>query len=79
MLRNQNHSFKFTIFFIFITMILAACTNNQASNPSNNNSQGDKDQKKEPIQLLNVSYDPTRELYDEFNKEFAKFWAEKTH
>lgn len=28
--------------------------------------------------LLNVSYDPTRELYDEYNKEFAKFWKAKT-
>lgn len=28
--------------------------------------------------LLNVSYDPTRELYQEFNAEFAKHWKEKT-
>src|SRR5262245_21108921 len=28
--------------------------------------------------LLNVSYDPTRELYDEYNKAFAKHWKEKT-
>lgn len=28
--------------------------------------------------LLNVSYDPTREFYSEFNKEFAKHWKEKT-
>jgi len=26
------------------------------------------------ISLLNVSYDPTRELYQEFNKSFAKEW-----
>jgi sulfate transport system substrate-binding protein len=26
------------------------------------------------VQLLNVSYDPTRELYVEFNAAFAKFW-----
>lgn len=30
------------------------------------------------IQLLNVSYDPTRELYAEFNAAFAKYWKEKT-
>ncbi|GAN67847.1 sulfate ABC transporter substrate-binding protein [Acetobacter orleanensis] len=29
-------------------------------------------------QLLNVSYDPTRELYAEVNKSFAAFWA-KAH
>jgi len=30
------------------------------------------------IELLNVSYDPTRELYKEFNEAFAKYWKEKT-
>jgi sulfate transport system substrate-binding protein len=28
--------------------------------------------------LLNVSYDPTRELYEDYNKEFAKYWKSKT-
>jgi sulfate transport system substrate-binding protein len=28
--------------------------------------------------LLNVSYDPTREFYTEFNAAFAKHWKEKT-
>ncbi len=28
--------------------------------------------------LLNVSYDPTRELYQDFNREFVKYWKEKT-
>jgi sulfate transport system substrate-binding protein len=30
------------------------------------------------ITLLNVSYDPTRELYQEFNAAFAKYWQGKT-
>ena len=30
------------------------------------------------IELLNVSYDPTRELYEEYNAQFAKFWKAKT-
>jgi sulfate/thiosulfate-binding protein len=29
-------------------------------------------------EILNVSYDPTRELYTEFNAAFAKYWKEKT-
>ena len=29
-------------------------------------------------QLLNVSYDPTRELYREFNAAFVKYWREKS-
>jgi sulfate transport system substrate-binding protein len=28
--------------------------------------------------LLNVSYDPTRELYQDFNAAFARYWKEKT-
>src|SRR6187401_979545 len=28
--------------------------------------------------LLNVSYDPTRELYQEVNAAFAKYWKTKT-
>jgi sulfate transport system substrate-binding protein len=30
------------------------------------------------VELLNVSYDPTRELYEEFNKKFAAYWEKKT-
>jgi sulfate transport system substrate-binding protein len=30
------------------------------------------------IKLLNVSYDPTRELYEEYNAAFAKYWKAKT-
>ncbi|PLR43520.1 sulfate transporter subunit [Chimaeribacter arupi] len=30
------------------------------------------------IQLLNVSYDPTRELYQEYNQAFTKYWQAKT-
>ncbi len=30
------------------------------------------------ITLLNVSYDPTRELYQDFNAAFAKYWQAKT-
>ncbi len=30
------------------------------------------------ISLLNVSYDPTRELYQDYNAAFAKYWKTKT-
>jgi len=30
------------------------------------------------IKLLNVSYDPTRELYQDFNTAFSKYWKDKT-
>jgi len=31
-----------------------------------------------PVTLLNVSYDPTRELYQDFNAAFVKYWKNKT-
>jgi sulfate transport system substrate-binding protein len=33
---------------------------------------------KTSVKLLNVSYDPTREFYQDFNKAFAAYWQEKT-
>ena len=30
------------------------------------------------VKLLNVSYDPTRELYQEYNDAFVKYWKAKT-
>ncbi|NBO19504.1 MAG: sulfate ABC transporter substrate-binding protein [Proteobacteria bacterium] len=32
----------------------------------------------QPLTLLNVSYDPTREFYDAFNKQFTADWKKKT-
>ncbi len=34
--------------------------------------------KAQEVKLLNVSYDPTRELYQDFNAAFAKYWQGKT-
>jgi sulfate transport system substrate-binding protein len=31
-----------------------------------------------PVTLLNVSYDPTRELYEDVNKQFSTYWQGKT-
>jgi sulfate/thiosulfate-binding protein len=31
-----------------------------------------------PVTLLNVSYDPTRELYEDFNQQFVTYWKGKT-
>src|SRR5438034_2202596 len=30
------------------------------------------------IKLLNVSYDPTRELYQDYNAAFSRYWKGKT-
>lgn len=33
---------------------------------------------KDAVELLNVSYDPTRELYEDYNKLFAQHWKKQT-
>lgn len=42
---------------------------------------GSKEEKKsgssDKVSITNVSYDPTRELYEEYNKIFAKHWKEE--
>jgi sulfate transport system substrate-binding protein len=30
------------------------------------------------VTLLNVSYDPTRELYEDFNRQFSSYWSSKS-
>lgn len=52
-------------------VLLSGC----GSATSTSNSEGGGDKK--TVELLNVSYDPTRELYQDFNKDFAKYWKEK--
>lgn len=56
-----------------------ATTNNSnsSSKQTNEGTGSDSGEKKDPVKLLNVSYDPTRELYVEFNEAFAKYWLEK--
>ncbi|BAB06846.1 sulfate ABC transporter substrate-binding protein [Halalkalibacterium halodurans] len=60
-----------------LTMIFAltACSTDSTSNQ---NEQGSSDTKAQPIELLNVSYDPTRELYQDFNRSFIEYWQEET-
>ncbi|HEV8241646.1 MAG TPA: sulfate ABC transporter substrate-binding protein [Thermoanaerobaculia bacterium] len=51
--------------FAFIAALLLTCQLRPASAAG-------------PAKLLNVSYDPTRELYAEFNKAFSAYWQQKT-
>jgi len=48
--------------FVFLVLILTAITATAFSQTT----------------ILNVSYDPTRELYQEYNAAFAKYWKAKT-
>ena len=46
--------------------------------PSGSSSPGEPGKKPAKVTLLNVSYDPTREFYKEFNDSFAEYWEKKT-
>ncbi|WP_010273363.1 sulfate ABC transporter substrate-binding protein [Paenibacillus senegalensis] len=48
---------------------LTACANGQGNSTSNGTGS-------DTIEILNVSYDPTRELYEEFNKAFSAYWEQ---
>lgn len=56
---------------LFLLLWAAGCSNQKA------NTEEKEETIKDEIELLNVSYDPTRELYDEFNKSFAAYWEEE--
>ncbi|WP_066072056.1 sulfate ABC transporter substrate-binding protein [Neobacillus soli] len=79
---HKKMAYKFTLVLVLLAVILAGCSSNTASSPkkqdNDDKTKQEASKKKDPVQLLNVSYDPTRELYEEFNTEFAKYWEGKT-
>lgn len=84
---------KTVIIFVVLALALTACgggsggnagtggasgTNSGAGGAASPSPEGASAEPLPPVKLLNVSYDPTRELYVEFNQAFAKHWqAEK--
>jgi sulfate/thiosulfate-binding protein len=59
---------------------LAACNKpSNASESSTKSAASSAVPSTEPVTLLNVSYDPTRELYTDFNAFFAKKWEAAHH
>ncbi|MEK3889122.1 sulfate ABC transporter substrate-binding protein [Bacillus sp. FSL K6-3431] len=61
---------RILLVFTAIAVILTGCGNSEKS--------GQQTANKKKVELLNVSYDPTRELYEEFNEKFAAQWKEET-
>lgn len=81
------------VIILALALVLAACgqggsnaANKQSNKPANEENvtnapateETAKEEPKPPVELLNVSYDPTRELYVEFNEAFAKHWKAET-
>lgn len=68
-----------TLFATFLLLGIVGCSN-QTEKAENNTKKAIVKEKvaPKPVELLNVSYDPTRELYDAFNKSFAAHWKKQT-
>ena len=68
---------------LVLAAVAAGCNSGSPSTSADSpaaSNQGASDDKgsKDPVTLLNVSYDPTRELYRDFNTAFAKHWKDQT-
>lgn len=68
-MKKRKHLFQSLVLISALALTLTGC--------SSSSSEKAQDPKK-PVELLNVSYDPTRELYEEFNKDFIKKWKDET-
>jgi sulfate transport system substrate-binding protein len=69
------------LFFLVLLIGLAACQgqSEKTEGESSKTSKASGEEKKQKaVELLNVSYDPTRELYEAYNKSFQAYWEEKT-
>jgi len=64
----------------WVLVMLLGCGEAPRTRPelSENNS-ASSSVKKEPVEILNISYDPTRELYKDYNVAFARYWKTKAH
>ncbi len=68
----------FSLFLFILVIGAVGCSSQSAKNEGGTHSTNNEDKKPKAIELLNVSYDPTREFYEEFNQSFAKQWEEET-
>jgi sulfate transport system substrate-binding protein len=55
-----------------VSFLVAGCGKQDTSPPTDGSAAAQQ------VQLLNVSYDPTREMYREFNEAFAAHWLAET-
>jgi len=57
---------------LIASFLVAGCDNQDSASPANDSAV------LQEVRLLNVSYDPTREMYREFNEAFAAHWLAET-
>lgn len=64
---NKKRIIALGLSMILVVGILSGCDSSKKSVSSSNK-----------VEITNISYDPTIELYDAYNPEFEKYWKEKT-
>ena len=62
---------KGSAFILSALLLLSGCGEDTSSEKKEGKSSS------KSVELLNVSYDPTRELYKEYNEKFAEYWKEE--
>lgn len=68
-MKKATRALIFTV-FMTIGFLLTGCGNAQSNGAAKNGS--------DTIELLNVSYDPTREFYAAYNELFSAYWKQKS-
>jgi sulfate/thiosulfate transport system substrate-binding protein len=71
-------SYRWSSLFLLLCVALVGCDSTSGTPAKNSTASGNATQPGKKITLLNVSYDPTREFYGEFNQSFADYWQQKT-
>lgn len=61
-----------------ITLVLVSSFFTGCGKTQSNNNESDKNSAGTTVSITNVSYDPTRELYEQYNKVFAEYWLKET-
>lgn len=88
--RKRTTLFLLIATLLFTALVFAGCggtkqettsqqpaESNQPANATATDVATEKPAEAKPVTLVNVSYDPTRELYEEYNAAFAKYWKGK--
>ncbi|MEK3789326.1 MULTISPECIES: sulfate ABC transporter substrate-binding protein [Paenibacillus] len=78
MRRRGKRGLQTGIAMLALAVLLAGCGGNNAQSGAQSGEQTDGSSPPKEVELLNVSYDPTRELYDEYNKAFAAHWEQES-
>ncbi len=65
---NKKKIVALGLTIVFLVGALAGCGSSKKTDSSSSKT----------IEITNVSYDPTRELYEAYNPAFEKYWKEKT-